>query len=119
MHKPTAKHFSRRMLALSAFALSACATPPRDQPVQRAQLAQAVSPPSRLKAPEPLSATARTILRTRMVSHTREMGELVSAIMLLQYEPIRTEALRISGDASLSRPLSEDATELNSALPEK
>jgi hypothetical protein len=54
-----------------------------------------------------------------MASHARDMEDLMSAIMILRYEQISADALRIAGDASLSRPLSEDATELNSALPEK
>ena len=54
-----------------------------------------------------------------MANHTRDMGELVSAIMVLDYRSIARQADRIAGDVSLSRPLTEDATELNSALPEE
>ena len=54
-----------------------------------------------------------------MESHARDMSELTSAIMLLHYPEIRDGALRVAGDASLSRPLTADATELNAALPEK
>lgn len=96
-----------------------CAAPTQNQPAQQTQLVAAVSPPSRLRPPEQLSETARAILRARMVSHTRDMGTLVSAIMALHYPEIQEGALRIVGDTSLSRPLSQDASELNSALPEK
>jgi hypothetical protein len=98
---------------------AACAGPQRSQPPQETQLKQAVSPPERLRPPEQLSDTARAILRGRMVAHARDMSGLVSAIVVLHYDEIKDGALRIAGDASLSRPLSEDATELNSALPEK
>lgn len=80
---------------------------------------QAVSPPERLRPPDQLSETARAILKTHMVAHARDMSELMSAIMVLHYAQIREGALGIASNASLSRPLSSDATELNSALPEK
>jgi cytochrome c556 len=54
-----------------------------------------------------------------MASHVREMGDLMTAIMVLDYPSIVEGADRIVSDASLSRPLTGDATELNSALPEK
>ena len=100
-------------------AAPSCAGPQTNQPAQRQQLAQAVAAPDRLRPAEDLSQSARSVLKTRMVSHARDMGDLMSAIMLLHYEQIRADANRIAGDASLSRPLSEDATELNAALPEK
>jgi hypothetical protein len=102
--------------AVAAAVTASCAGP---QPPQQAQLAQAVDPPRRLRPPDELSETARAILRGHMAAHARDMGGLVSAIMLLHYDEIRDGALRIAGDASLSRPLSADATELNSTLPDK
>jgi|GEM_PF-1020334 len=98
---------------------AACAVPQRSQPTQQTQLFQAVSPPSELRPREPLPELVRYILRTRMAAHSRDMGDLMSAVMVLQYQRIAEDALRIAGDASLSRPLSADASELNSALPEK
>lgn len=101
-------------IAISA----ACASQQaRNQPPQQAQLASAVSTPNREEPPEYLSGTARAVLKARMASHTREMTDLVSAIMVLRYPTIAERADRIAGDASLSRPLTGDATELNSALP--
>jgi hypothetical protein len=47
------------------------------------------------------------------------MGELVSAIMLLRYPAIAQQADAIAADVNLSRPVANDATELNSSLPEK
>jgi len=108
-------------LACAIVVTPACADKPAHHalPPQEAQFVRAVSPPERLLPPEQLSGAARSILKSRMASHARDMGDLMSAIMVLQYESIRTGATRIVEDASLSRPLSDDATELNSALPEK
>jgi cytochrome c556 len=46
------------------------------------------------------------------------MNHLVSAIMLLEYPEIVEGAEQIAADASLSRPITGDATELNAALPQ-
>jgi cytochrome c556 len=89
------------------------------QPPQEAQLTQAISTPERQDPPEPLSPAARAILKERMASHTRDMGALVSAIMLLKYPEIVERADAIAADVNLSRPITGDATELNSSLPEK
>jgi cytochrome c556 len=107
------------LLAVAAVAATSCASQPRSQVPQQRQLAQAVSTPAHLRPTEPISDTARALLKTRMASHARDMGELVSEIMLLHYDRIHEGAQRIAGDASLSRPLTNDASELNSALPEK
>jgi hypothetical protein len=97
----------------------ACAAPSaRDQPPQQAQLARALSPPARTGPPVFLSEMARSILKSRMTSHARDMGQLVSAIMILDYPRIEGDAERIAADVSLSRPLTNDATELNSSFPE-
>ena len=104
---------------VSAVTLAACAGAGQNQPAQQRQLAAAVAPPSRLRPPEQLSQSARALLRARMASHTHNMTNLVSAIMVLHYAQIEEDATAIAGDASLSRPLTADATELNSALPEK
>ena len=104
------------MIALLA---AACAAPSRNQPPQQTQFAQAVAPPERLRPAESLPKAAREDLRVRMAFHARDMNALVSDIMLLRYDEIRDRAKRIASDASLSRPLTNDATELNSAFPEK
>src|SRR3954466_3593138 len=104
------------LLLPAALAISCATSPP--QPPQKAQLARAVAPPKRALPPQPLSGTARSILRARMGSHTRDMGDLVSAIMILDYDRVHERATAISSDASLARPLTGDATELASALPE-
>ena len=109
---------SRSVLGVALF--SACASQPNSmQPSQQAQLATAVAAPERATPPEPLSPAAREILKTRMAAHARDMGDLVSAIMVLDYARIVQKADAIAADVNLSRPISGDATELNSALPEK
>jgi len=54
-----------------------------------------------------------------MASHARDMGDLVSAIMVLDYLRIEQRGDQIADDVSLARPVSRDATELNASLPEK
>jgi len=109
-----------RDLALG-FALSglACASSPAQQPPQQAQLTRAVSPPRRLEPPDHLPESARAVLRTIMASHARSMGDLMTAIMVLDYPRIREGADNVAGDASLARPLTHEASELNSLLPEE
>ena len=89
------------------------------QPSQEAQLARAVAAPDRAGPPQPLSPAAREILKSRMASHARDMSDLVSAIMILDYDRITGRGEAIAADVNLSRPVSHDATELNSALPER
>jgi cytochrome c556 len=103
------------LVGVAALLATACAS----QAPQQKQLAQAVSPPRHPGSAEPLSDAARALLKERMASHAKDMSELVSDIMLLHYDRIRDGAQRIAGEASLSRPLTNDATELNSALPPK
>jgi acyl-CoA synthetase (NDP forming) len=81
-------------------------------------MAQAVAAPSHLEPIQPMPAAARSVLKSRMVYHARDMHALMSAIMVLDYPTIHGEALAIADNANLSRPLSGDATELNSLLPE-
>jgi cytochrome c556 len=114
-----ARNWTLWVLLGCATGLASCAAPRAQQPPQEAQLVQAVSPPARLRPPETLSPVAQAILKQRMVSHAREMRDLVTAIVVLNYDEAQAGASRIAGDASLSRPLSQDATELNSALPEQ
>jgi cytochrome c556 len=107
------------LIVAAAVATSACASPNASQPPQQEQLARAVAAPDRAGPPEPLSPVARQILKTRMASHARGMGDLVSAIMVLDYDRIARTGNAIAADVNLSRPVSKDATELNAALPEK
>jgi cytochrome c556 len=110
----------RAFLVAGVVLLSACANQTTaDQPPQQAQLARAVAAPERVNPPEPLSPAAREILKTRMASHARDMADLVSSIMVLDYGRIVQTGEAIAADVNLSRPISQDATELNATLPEK
>ena len=99
--------------------LSACASPQAYQPAQRTQAARAVETPTRNDPAEPLSPAARQVLKARMASHARDMNDLVLAIMTLDYLRIEQRGDQIADDVSLSRPVTNDATELNASLPEK
>jgi hypothetical protein len=110
---------TRRGLSFLTLVFLGCAGRNASEAPQRRQLVNAVSAPDRLAPPEYLSGDARALLRTRMVNHARNMGELTAAIMALRYPEIRERALAISEEARFARPLTADATELNSALPEK
>jgi cytochrome c556 len=105
------------LLALAA-SLAACAGRAAQEPPQQAQLTRAVSPPRRLEAPDYLPEAARSVLRTMMASHAHNMGDLMSAIMILDYPRIHETAEAVANDASLSRPLTHEASELNALLPE-
>ncbi|MES1208927.1 MAG: cytochrome c [Pseudomonadota bacterium] len=100
-------------------AVAACASQPAHQPPQQAQLAQALAAPDRPGAPEPLAPAARALLRDRMAAHARGMGDLMAAIMLLEYDQIASRADDVAADVNLSRPITNDATELNAQIPEK
>lgn len=107
-------------LFAAVFLFAACANQTaEDQPPQRAQLTQAISTPRRNEPPEPLTQAARVFLKQRMAAHARDMDQLVSAIMLLEYPNIAARADKIVTDVNLTRPLTGDASELTSSLPEK
>ena len=109
-------HQIKRWSPLATLFVFACAS--HTLPPQQRQLAQAVAPARHLEPREPLPEAARAVLKSRMVDHERDMRALMSAIMVLDYPTIHGEAVAIADNANLSRPLSADATELNSLLPE-
>ena len=95
---------------------SSCASTP--QSPQQVQLAHAVAAPKRTDPAQPLPSTAPPILKTRMASHARDMGDLASSIMILDYERIHDRATAISVKIDLARPPADDATELASGVPD-
>lgn len=110
----------RALLAAGLWlASAACATRVRQQPPQQEELVRAVSPPERLTPAEDLPGPVRVILGHRMAAHAHDMGALMSAVMILDYDQVQSRATAIVNDVSLARPLTGDATELNSALPER
>ncbi len=68
-------------------------------------------------ATPPLSATARALIRQKMANHSKQMTELVWAVVFLDYRETAELAKAIALEPRLARPTSGDATELNSALP--
>lgn len=105
-------------LLLVIASCGSCATSPdRDRPPQQRQLLRAVAPPDRSAPPVFIPETARAILRVRMTSHAKDMTDLMAAVAILRYERAETLASDIVDDASLARPLGNDATELNNLLP--
>jgi hypothetical protein len=117
-HDMATSSMVRNLLLGLAVLSPACAGKTTREPPQQAQLTRAVSPPRRLEAPDYLPEAARSVLRTIMASHARSMGDLMSAIMVLDYPRIREDAEAVAFDASLSRPLTHEASELNALLPE-
>jgi cytochrome c556 len=115
---------NNRRLAISVLGVASlvglgCASKEANQPPQMEQLTRAISAPDRPGPPEPLSPAARALLKERMASHAEDMSDLVSGIMLLEYSRIITRADKIVSDVNLSRPTTQDATELNASIPEK
>jgi cytochrome c556 len=115
--KTTTLRFAMTAAMTGALAASCATAADRPQSPQEPQLLAAVSPPARLQPPAYLPEVARSILRTRMASHARDMGQLMSAIMVLDYPDVQAGAQAIVSDVNLARPLTGDATELNAALP--
>ena len=114
----TAMPTSPRLLwSLPWLIAAACATSP-DQPPQATELARAISPPERSSPPDPLPSEARRLLRPRMAEHARDMGELVSAIMVLRYPDIAERAHAIATGAHFAQPLTADATQINTTVPD-
>ena len=64
-----------------------------------------------------LSLTARALLHARMVNHSKQMMELVRAVVLLDFAESAEIGRAIAAEQRFARPTSNDATELNSALP--
>jgi len=64
-----------------------------------------------------LSLTARALLHSKMVNHSKQMMELVRAVVLLDFAESAELGKSIATEQRFARPLSNDATELNSALP--
>jgi cytochrome c556 len=113
------KHLPLAVLLLGTASFVGCASQPPPPPPQD-QLARAISPPAKsLEPAQPLPGAARAVLKSRMASHVRDMTDLVSAILALDYPTIADRAKAVAADANLARPLGGDATELNTLLPDK
>jgi len=76
-----------------------------------------VAPDRHLPSAERLSEAARASLRSQMHAHGRGVLELTSTATLLDYDGVVVATDRVLAEPRLGRPLSGDATELNTSLP--
>jgi cytochrome c556 len=72
-----------------------------------------------LPTPDHLPSAARSVLKKRMERHGRDMGDLMWAVLLLDYNTTQKLAQQVATEPLLARPLSGDASELNALLPER
>jgi hypothetical protein len=77
---------------------------------------QAPTPPARDLSR--LSGTARAVLKKRMARHAFEARDLMLAVVLLEYDDAARLASTIASESGLARPVSNDASELNTQFPE-
>ena len=68
-------------------------------------------------APERLSPVVRGVVHSKMTRHGEQLTELVSRVVLLDYDGIARIAGAIYDEPTLARPVAGD--ELNGALPER
>ena len=71
----------------------------------------------KLHAPAHLPKAARGLLTERMMNHGDDMSDLMWATLFLDDQSVRDIADDIRTTPRFARPLSRDATELNSLLP--
>jgi cytochrome c556 len=72
-----------------------------------------------LPAPAHLPNAVRQIVQQRMARHSKEMTELVWAVVFLDYAGVTRQAQKIADEPRLARPVTGDATELNAIIPER
>jgi hypothetical protein len=66
-----------------------------------------------------LSTTVRGILADRMRRHGQSLSELAVDVVVLDWKRVAALSSEIRQDASLARPVGQDATELNAQLPDR
>jgi cytochrome c556 len=94
-----------------ALLVAACAAEPAPRP-------QPEPPGLRIERRQPLTGTARSLLKKRMARHGKDMEALLSALLGLDYDETVVVAGRIADEPRLSRP--GDATDTANALfPER
>jgi hypothetical protein len=76
-----------------------------------------IKPGPELAAPERLSPMIRGVVHSKMTRHGEQLTELVSRVVLLDYDGIARVAGAIYDEPSLARPTAGD--QLNGALPER
>jgi cytochrome c556 len=80
-------------------------------------LSCASGPERMLPAPDHLPSSARALLTEKMINHGDDMSDLLWATLFLDDDSVRDIADHIRSSPKLARPITRDATELNSRLP--
>jgi hypothetical protein len=62
-------------------------------------------------------AAARGVVRTQMRAHAEGMQELQAAVTAIDFPRVEVVAERLLAEPRIARPHTNDATEINSALP--
>jgi len=73
----------------------------------------------KLPAPEHLPESARALLTERMIDHGNDMSDLLWATLFLDDASVQDIAEHIRTSPRFARPISGDATELNTLLSEE
>lgn len=76
-----------------------------------------IAPGPEMATPERLSPALRAVVKSKMKRHGEQLTELVSRVVVLDYDGIARAAGAIFDEPTLARPLVGD--ELNVALPER
>lgn len=110
---------SRRSLVLALTLISAvgCTSETSDDLPEKAAVESTA--PGSLRQPGYLPKAARALLREKMRRHAENTGQMVKAVVTLQYDEVERHARRLLAEPTLARPLNGDATMLNALLPER
>jgi hypothetical protein len=76
-----------------------------------------IAPGPELGTPERLSPTVRAVIHSKMNRHGEQLTQLVSRVVVLDYDGTARAAGAIFDEPTLARPIAGD--ELNAALPER
>jgi hypothetical protein len=72
---------------------------------------------SEMSTPEHIPPAARAVIRSKMSRHRAQLGDLVSSVIVLDYDGAARAAGAIFDEPALARPITGD--ELNGLLPER
>jgi hypothetical protein len=70
-----------------------------------------------MATPERIAPAARAVIRSKMLRHRSQLGELVLRVIVLDYDGTARAAGEIFDEPALARPVAGD--ELNALLPER
>jgi hypothetical protein len=77
---------------------------------------RSISPRSELGTPAHIAPAARAVIRSKMVRHREQLGDLVIRVVALDYDGAARVGGEIFDEPALARPITGD--ELNGLLPE-